>query len=158
MEIATQGGVHIPRLVTDGMLEVGAISRIIARLSSFRFAGPGLINMQKLLMALVAVSLIKPLSLICDSTFVCRQKFCSLPWRFTLWVRQILPQVKVYWTPLKFNPEDSPTHGIPSGWTAYTCTLLRKPLKLPQKQKSAYHQRPKDNLVLVQKFLKINNN
>lgn len=72
MEIATEGHVHIPTLVTDGMLAVGAISYIIARLSSFSFGGPGPINIQELLMALVAVSLIKPLSLICDSTHVCR--------------------------------------------------------------------------------------
>lgn len=83
-KLQPKDSVPIPRLVTDATLKVGAISHIIGGLSSFHFAGPRQIHIQELLMASVAVSLIKPWPLICDSTSVCRQKFSSLQWRFAL--------------------------------------------------------------------------
>lgn len=83
-KLQPKDSVSIPKLVTDAMLEVGAISHIIGGLSSFHCAGPNPIHIQELSMALVAVSLIEPWSLICNSTFICRQKFSSLPWRFAL--------------------------------------------------------------------------
>lgn len=71
--------IPVPKLVADDMLEVGAMSHVIGRLSSFHFAGPRPIHIQELVMALAAVSLIRPPSLTCDSAFVCRQKISSLP-------------------------------------------------------------------------------
>lgn len=56
--------IPVPKLVADDMLEVGAVSHIIGGLSSFHFAGPRPIHIQELVMALAAVSLIRPWSLI----------------------------------------------------------------------------------------------
>lgn len=132
-KLGPKSSVSVPKLVADTTLKVEVVSHITGKLSSCHFAGPRPIHVQEFLMASVAVSLIKPQSLICGSTFVCQKYLRFLPWRFALWARQTLSQVKVYWTPAKFNPADGSACGRPSDWTALTCFL-----QLPQKQKTAY--------------------
>lgn len=129
-KLLPKNSASVPMLVTDATLKVEILSHITGKLSSHHFAGPRAMHIQELLMASVAVSLIKPQSLIRDSTFVCWKYLRFLPWRFALWARQTLSQVKVYCTPSKFNPADGSTCGRPSDWTALTCFLLRQPLQL----------------------------
>lgn len=123
-KLQPKDSVSVPKLVTDATLKVEVISHITGKLSSSHFVGPRPIHIQELLMASVAVSLIKPPSLIRDSTFVCQKHRRFLPWRFALWARQTLSQVKVYWTPSKFNPADGSARRRPSDWTARTCPCL----------------------------------
>lgn len=133
--------VSVTKLVTDAALKVEVISHFTGKLSSHHFAQPRPVDIQELLMASVAVSLMKAQSLIHDSTFISWKYLRFFPKRFALWARQTLSQVKAYWTPSKFNPADGPTCGTPSDWTALTCFLLRPPLQLPQKQKTEHDWR-----------------
>lgn len=63
--------VSVAKLMTGATLKVEVVSHFAGKLSSHHFAGPRPLHIQELLMASVAVSLIKPQSLIYDSTFVC---------------------------------------------------------------------------------------
>lgn len=144
--------VSIPKLVTDATLKGEVISHTTGKLSSHHFTGPRPIHIQELLMASVAVSLIKPQSLIHDSTFICWKYLRFLPWRFAPWARQTLSQVKVYWTSSKFNPADGSACGRPSDWTALTCFFTQTALTTATEiEKCIWLKRSKDNPVLVSK-------
>ncbi|ASG92656.1 DNA polymerase [Tinamou hepatitis B virus] len=123
----------IPRVATDATPTHGAISHITGGSAVFTFSKVRDIHIQELLMVCLARLMIKPRSILSDSTFVCHKRYQTLPWQFAVLAKQLLTKCQLYFVPSKYNPADGPSRHKPPDWTALTYTPLSKPIYIPHR-------------------------